>query len=65
MGRRFGACFFGWGFFGAGAGLRVFFTGAILWKLIMLSFAFASFALDMENITAFLSPKRPFRLRPQ
>ena len=32
---------------------------------MLLSFAFASFAFDMENITAFLPPKKPFRLRPQ
>jgi hypothetical protein len=38
-GRRFGVCFFGCAFFGAGAGLRVFFTGAILWKLMSASFS--------------------------
>jgi hypothetical protein len=49
IGRRFGACFFGAGLralFGAGAaGLRVFLTGAILWKLIVISFVFVSIAV--------------------
>jgi hypothetical protein len=70
-GRRFGAGagFFG-AFLGAGAGLRLFFTGAILWKLIVLSFvsyvflSFALFAFDMENTTGLLTQEKRFSLRP-
>lgn len=62
MGRRFGAGFFGAGFFATGAGLQwTFFTGAILRKLMMLSFvsvSFAPFAFDTENITGCRSQKK-------
>lgn len=71
MGRRFEVPFLQAFFFaGAGAaGLRFFFTGATLWKLMMLSFfvvfAFASFAFDMENITGRGSQKKRIPLRPR
>jgi hypothetical protein len=62
MGRRFGAGFFGAGFFAAGAGLQwAFFTGAILRKLMVISFvsvSIAPFAFDTENVTGFQSQKK-------
>ena len=73
---RLGSCFFGWCLqgcgFGSGAGLRVFFTGTILWKLTTVTSPFvavllpsALFAFDMENITGFPTQKKPIPMRPE